>query len=219
MKSLLFRFQLGELSYRLLDVSEHSHEIGLPNLPFTKRGRKAQAEEQATRSKRARTAQRGHSDEPSVTPPPPSVSAAPAPPPENAIAGPSSIPMHPNIQPPPPMPAENSPPQLPVQRPPTFQSAISMIAPLPPPAPPPPPSVNLTQDRWDRMGILFESIREHARSFEYPGPSVAALESVLIRLYLESPINGGMTLPQPGMNDTGLNGLQHMNGLGNSVGT
>ena len=93
-----------------------------------------------------------------------------------------------------------------------------MIAPLPPPAPAPLP-VNLAQDRWDRMGILFQSIRDHARSFEYPGPSVVALESVLIRLYLESPISGGMGLPQPGMNDAGMNGLPHMNGIGSGVGT
>jgi hypothetical protein len=38
------------------------------------------------------------------------------------------------------------------------------------------------------MSILFNSIREHARAFDYPGPTVVALESVLIRLYLESPM-------------------------------
>lgn len=52
------------------------------------------------------------------------------------------------------------------------------------------------------MSVLFDSIRTHARSIEYPGPSVAALESVLIRLYLESPVGGmggppGMPLPLP----------------------
>lgn len=41
------------------------------------------------------------------------------------------------------------------------------------------------------MHVLFNSIRDNSRSgFEFPGPSVAALESVLIRLYLESPVGG-----------------------------
>ena len=53
------------------------------------------------------------------------------------------------------------------------------------------------------MSVLFESIRTHGRAYEYPGPSVAALESVLIRLYLESPVGGGaappgMSMPIPG---------------------
>ena len=53
------------------------------------------------------------------------------------------------------------------------------------------------------MSVLFESIRTHGRVYEYPGPSVAALESVLIRLYLESPVGGGaapsgMPMPMPG---------------------
>jgi len=45
------------------------------------------------------------------------------------------------------------------------------------------------------MSVLYESIRTHARTYEYPGPSVVALESVLIRLYLESPVGGGPPLP------------------------
>jgi len=61
-------------------------------------------------------------------------------------------------------------------------------------------------DRWERMSVLFHSIRDHARGFEYPMSSVAALESVLIRLYLESPVAVGV--PPPGMvvqqNGTGV---------------
>ena len=55
----------------------------------------------------------------------------------------------------------------------------------------PPTHHDLTQDRWDRMAVLFQGIRNHARNFEYPAPSTAALESVLIRLYLESPMGSG----------------------------
>lgn len=38
------------------------------------------------------------------------------------------------------------------------------------------------------MAVLFESVRNRSRTFNYPSPSVAALEAVLIRLYLESPL-------------------------------
>lgn len=49
-----------------------------------------------------------------------------------------------------------------------------------------------SQDRWDRLEVLFQSVRNSARGgYEYPGPSVVALESVLVRLYLESPMRGG----------------------------
>ena len=51
--------------------------------------------------------------------------------------------------------------------------------------------MDLNQERWERMNVLFQGIRNNARNFEFPGPSVAALESVLIRLYLESPMGGG----------------------------
>lgn len=72
-----------------------------------------------------------------------------------------------------------------------------MIAPLPPQnayqvAYGYPPPYLSSGERWDRMATLFSSVREHARSFEYPAASVAALESCLIRLYLESPVGNAM---------------------------
>jgi hypothetical protein len=75
-----------------------------------------------------------------------------------------------------------------------------------------PSSLAIAHDRWERMAVLFHSIRGHARGFEYPGPSVAALESVLIRLYLESPVGvsapplpgyPGMMLPNGSMGQVG----------------
>jgi len=42
------------------------------------------------------------------------------------------------------------------------------------------------------MTTLFHSIRDHARAYEYPAVSVAALETILIRMYLESPVNVGI---------------------------
>ncbi|GLB35942.1 hypothetical protein LshimejAT787_0302300 [Lyophyllum shimeji] len=162
-------------------ISQHSHPIGPANLPFTRKGRKAAA------------AQRGK-DLTQTNPPTQSINPTPAV--TNAIAGPST-----------------APPQQPNN---VFASSVSMIAPLPPqpayqqPAPqpyayaqvpqqfPPPAAVSssVSHDRWENMATLFNSIRQHARGYEYPSASVAALETVLIRLYLESPVGIGT---QPNM--------------------
>ena len=166
-------------------MSEHSHEIGLANLPFTKRGRKLASEQQQSRA-RSRAAR--ESSEASKSPPPLDPSNEPA---SASAAGPSNQhSQHTSMSPP-----HN--PAPPMQ---TFQTAMAMVPqpqPQPmaqPPAPQPlvpPPPQPLAQERWDRMSVLFQGIRENARNFEYPAPSVAALESILIRLYLESPMGGG----------------------------
>ncbi|KAF5384875.1 hypothetical protein D9615_001334 [Tricholomella constricta] len=155
-------------------ISQHSHEVGLANLPFTRRGRKAAQREKERTTTNASTAD--------VSTPAPTVNNV-----NNAIAGPS----------------------LPPQQPPNmFASTVSMLAPLPgqspyqhPPPQPftfaplphqfqPPPAIHpaMSHERWENMATLFNSVREHARGFEYPGVSVAALETILIRLYLESPV-------------------------------
>lgn len=51
---------------------------------------------------------------------------------------------------------------------------------------------SISHERWENMATLFHTIRDHARAFEYPTASVAALETVLIRLYLESPMGVGV---------------------------
>lgn len=169
----------------ILDISQHSHEIGHANLPFTRRGRKAAAQ---------RDKKKGP-EEDSSTPAPTSSNA-------NAVAGPSST-------------AQAQP----------YSSAIAMLAPLPSqttyqpppqpygypssvaqPYPSPPPHAALSHDRWENMATLFHSVREHARGFEYPAVSVAALETILIRLYLESPVGVG---PQPTMTSIMQNGMAH----------
>lgn len=107
-------------------------------------------------------------------------------PPPTAVAGPSTMPIQPPIGPQPTAPnalGNHAPPALP-----PFQPALMGIVP-PPVQPAPPPDI--TQDRWDRMSVLFQAIRDNARTYEFPAPSVAALESVLVRLYLESPMGGG----------------------------
>lgn len=95
-----------------------------------------------------------------------------------------------------------------------------MLAPLPQIQQP--TTIDVSQERWERMETLFQSIRHHARSFEFPSPSVAALESVLIRLYLESPIAGGIAPPNgppmDGMHgDVGMGGAP-LNGHANHHG-
>ncbi|KAH6916941.1 hypothetical protein BKA70DRAFT_318047 [Coprinopsis sp. MPI-PUGE-AT-0042] len=64
---------------------------------------------------------------------------------------------------------------------------------MPPYNPMPTPQASMANDRWENMSIMFNSIRDHARTFDYPPSSVAALETVLIRLILESPM--GVTAP------------------------
>lgn len=87
-----------------------------------------------------------------------------------------------------------------------------MIAPLPAPVTypqqpalhyqyvqPAAPPASISHDRWDNMATLFESVRGYARTYEYPSATVAALETVLIRLYLESPVTTApQTVLQPG---------------------
>lgn len=66
--------------------------------------------------------------------------------------------------------------------------------PLPPSVPSPTQPVvgvergRMERERWDRMDVLYQNIRGSARQFEYPAASVAALESVLVRMYFESPL-------------------------------
>jgi hypothetical protein len=164
----------------LADVSQHSHEIGLANLPYTRRGRKAAAQREKDRTGK---------DSSSPEDPPATAGVNPiAGANGNAVAGPSSAGQPSNA----------------------FGSAVSMLAPLPGQAayPHPPPQTYayapapqpfaplnahppMSHDRWENMATLFNSVREHARGFEYPSVSVAALETVLIRLYLESPVGLG----------------------------
>ncbi|KAI0756865.1 hypothetical protein C8Q80DRAFT_1130895 [Daedaleopsis nitida] len=203
--SISYKTYFDSDEVRACYVSEHSHEIGHANLPFTKRGRKAQAEMEA-RVAADRPRGRPRKDRPSEAEPEPSMSPTPdsfMDDSANAVAGPSSAPAPQSM--PQPVPA----PPMAAQQ--TFQSAISMLAPLPPMQP---SAVDMSQERWDRMGVLFQSIRDHARSFEFPAPSVAALESVLIRLYLESPIGGSIAAGAPPQMDpmhggVGMDGANH----------
>ncbi|KAF8665264.1 hypothetical protein AX16_000285 [Volvariella volvacea WC 439] len=182
-------------------ISQHSHEIGLANLPFTRRGRRAAVQEEKERAKKNKA---------SDIIPPPGTSAStetrhetgsPAAPNTSspAVAGPSTA-----IQPGP------YTPTVPMMAPLTGQPQLQPSPygyptpqPYPPPFPPPPPPSThpgFSHERWENMVTLFNSVREHARSFDYPSSSVAALETILIRMYLESPVGlTGQTAVGSGM--------------------
>ncbi|KAG5350967.1 hypothetical protein C0989_008438 [Termitomyces sp. Mn162] len=175
--SISYKTYFDTEEVRACYCSQHSHEIGPANLPYTRRGRRAAQEAAKERRKEMVPA------DTSITPAPSSTTIS-------TVVDPSS---------------SSAPQQQPAN---IFSSSVSMIAPLPgqpqslyaspqpipyhPPQqfPPPPPPIHpaMSQDRWENMATLFNSVREHARVFEYPSVSVAALETVLIRLYLESPV-------------------------------
>ena len=170
------------MSHYNQDISQHSHEIGMANLPYTRRGRKAAVQQEKERGRK-------------------SVVTSDAEHQAASSNGPLSIPI--GTQPSPNHSVSS------------FSSAVSMLAPLPgQPFPQPQtasvpqpygypnptaytthlhPQPTLPHERWDNMATLFQTIREHARVFEYPPASVAALETIVIRLYLESPM--GVTWP------------------------
>jgi len=163
--------------------SHHSHEVGLANFPFTRKGRKVALQQEKSHSKRNKMTS-------SVTPSP--------------MAGSSSVSAPPIYTLPHPFPNPNGQNQF---TQPQFGYHPQQQA-----------SLAASQERWDRMSVLFESIRAHGRAYEYPGPSVAALESVLIRLYLESPVGGGaappgISMPMPGLPPQTPNGQVQIQAL------
>ena len=207
------------VSHYKQDISQHSHEIGLANLPYTRRGRKAAVQQEKDRGRKSVvTSDAEHQTMASSSTGPLSMGAAP--PPSNHSVS-------------------------------SFTSAVSMLAPLPGqtfPQPQPqtapqpygyPPSglqyappTALPHERWDNMATLFQTIREHARVFEYPAASVAALETIVIRLYLESPMgvtqnmipvpqNGirGQPPPPPHMHTPTPNHQSNMSGSVNDGGS
>jgi len=202
------------LTLEVTDVSQHSHEIGSANLAFTRRGRRAQAA--------AKSALAGPGPVPQPLPLSQSQPGGPSPLP-NLTAG-QVAPMRPQGQPEltptfsspyPHFPSMSMPPPQGlgsvIPLPAAATASSSALAPVPAPAPAPPPfpvpssgqavvssdRERMERERWDRMDVLYQSIRSNARQFEYPAASVAALESVLVRMYFESPIPAPHPHPQP----------------------
>lgn len=218
---LLSLFNLQHISDHGSDVSQHSHEIGLANLPYTRRGRRDAATMKFEKDKSNMTSTQAQ------TPDNDCASRATSLPPCSAANNDQSAPSSADVSPQPTMPISPAASS-------SYSTSVPMLAPLPPqsaysvppqqtytyipsappsqvtypPAPPAsrpqpipaPASTNLVNDRWENMSTLFQSIRENARNFDYPSPSVAALETILIRLYLESPV--GMGVQSTGMSSS-----------------
>ncbi|KZT30872.1 hypothetical protein NEOLEDRAFT_1047080, partial [Neolentinus lepideus HHB14362 ss-1] len=171
--SISYKTYYDSPQVRVCYNQEHSHEIGLANLPFTRRGRRAQVEwEKDHRNRKGRPPT--NSKDAAASRSPSELTS----PPENGVAGPS---MSISYQ-----PSQSVQPVIAQTQQNRLAQTISMLAPLPQfPIPTVPAD---TVERWDRMGTLFNTVKDHARTFQYPEASVAALEGVLIRLYLESPL-------------------------------
>jgi hypothetical protein len=173
------------MSHFKQDISQHSHEVGVANLPYTRRGRKAAVQHEKDRGGKSVVA--SDAEHQAMTS---SLSVGAQPQSNHSVS--------------------------------SYSSAVSMLAPLPQAFPQPqtaPQPYNyqagphyapvhsassLPHERWDNMATLFQTIREHARVFEYPPASVAALETIVIRLYLESPM--GVTQSMAPMNQNGIRG-------------
>ncbi|KAH7885986.1 hypothetical protein F5I97DRAFT_1876854 [Phlebopus sp. FC_14] len=167
--SISYKTYFDTEEVRVCYISEHSHPVGLANLPFTRRGRRAAVEAEKNKGKR-------HSQ--SAAPPATEAST----PIQGAAANVSTPQSH--------IPAfPTSAPLAHLPHPfPHYPQGVSSPYPHLVPGP-----QAVQQEQWDRMSVLFNAVREHARAYDYPGPSVVALESVLVRLYLESPM--GMMSP------------------------
>lgn len=211
-------FAITETDRRhLADVSEHSHPVGDDNLPFTKKGRKLLTAKGVARAH----SQSGHANSTSPDAEDGSPDGQPQQP-QHIISGPSTFSMPLQFAPQQSMHPLGASPHahLPADqgRTPSFgvfpmlsAPPSTFVSPLPPHAylthsaltsgssPPPAPGEDASE-RWERLGTLFQSVRDSARTFAFPSASVAALESVLVRLYVESPVvavAGAALVPSP----------------------
>ncbi|EKM84160.1 hypothetical protein AGABI1DRAFT_104119 [Agaricus bisporus var. burnettii JB137-S8] len=182
----------ASISYKTYFDSEQVRACCLANLPFTRRGRREAAlktdkekgrpaSPQSQENAPSPSTQHSVTNEPDASP----TAVSPQPPSASFSSAVSMLA---------PLPTQNT---FSVASPQTYSYTAS-TAPLNYPSGPSqsistPAPTNLGNDRWENMATLFQSIRHHARNFEYPGASVAALETILIRLYLESPVGVGMS--------------------------
>ncbi|KAK7680523.1 hypothetical protein QCA50_016304 [Cerrena zonata] len=266
---------------RVCYASDHSHPIGIENLPFTRRGRKAQADQPRSRPSRLSSTQitagqgieesdqsqspvspmssptvdsmhslqmqspvdlhphvpiHPHSHSPQSSQSSTSYSPhmqsqhhmvpAPAPAPTPmTITVPDSQPYVHN-QPQPTLLPQSQPQPHPQQQ---FQphpqaSPQSIPQPIPQPASPTyvdtvprqqqilTHAVDTLDNKWERMDAIFQHVRETARTFTFSPASVAMLESVLWRMYAETPPTVPATMTMMPMNSVnGVNGVPTTN--------
>ncbi|QRV83111.1 hypothetical protein RhiJN_11127 [Ceratobasidium sp. AG-Ba] len=204
---------------RVMYTREHSHPIGLENLPFTRKGQKALKAKAIPRmptTSVTSTSEDESGASTSIRSPSFSVHTISSwePRPElggdvishrhtlgrlPSIHGPS--PRHPYVQPLDHQLPRDYHPIAPIQPP----ASTSRLEPSSPahttlglhdqslsydPAPLRLPDIPSVNDRWERLAVLFRSVHMHALTYDYPEDSVDALEGMLVRLYLESPFVG-----------------------------
>ncbi|KAI9444818.1 hypothetical protein H4582DRAFT_1911534 [Lactarius indigo] len=187
--SISYKTYFDTSEVRVCYMSQHSHEIGSANLPFTSRGRRAQAASKSTLAS-------PHPTTPQATTAVPSQAGVSGIPQSNGLAAAQPV----RAQPDPPLAFSTPYPHFPSMTMPLPQG-LGSATPLPVPtsalsvpisaaqAIPAGDRGRMERERWERMDVLYQSIRNNANQFEYPAPSVAALESVLVRMYFESPIS------------------------------
>ncbi|KAF8140457.1 hypothetical protein EV363DRAFT_1426864 [Boletus edulis] len=180
--SISYKTYFDTEEVRVCYVAEHSHPIGLANLPFTRRGRRAAVEAEKAKSKRTAQAVVPASTEASTS------SSA-------AVAAQTPQPHADSV----PLECASGALATPV-------SALSWSAWRQRPV-----SSDGAYDLGPERAVgtydgAFNSVREHARAYDYPAPSVVALETVLVRLYLESPM-GMMGGPGLGALGTSMHGI------------
>ncbi|KAH8997312.1 hypothetical protein EDB92DRAFT_1839101 [Lactarius akahatsu] len=186
--SISYKTYFDTPEVRVCYMSQHSHEVGPANLPFTSRGRRAQA---ASKSALANSypstpqATTSGQSQPGVSGIPQSNGLAAQP-----VRGQSDPPLA-FSTPYPHFPSMTMPlPQGLGSLVPLTASASTLAVPISAAQViPAGDRGRIERERWGRMDVLYQSIRNNANQFEYPAPSVAALESVLVRMYFESPIS------------------------------
>ncbi|KAJ7651723.1 hypothetical protein DFH06DRAFT_1475733 [Mycena polygramma] len=152
--SISFKTYYDTEEVRACYISQHSHEIGLANLPFTRRGRKAAVQQEKSR-KQPKLTHPSSVSSPSGSQPPPVASTSRAQTTEQfsncdlyASATTSS-------------PGYVSPTDhLPIRD--TGRCSVGF-------------AILFRTTAWENMATLFESVRGHARTFDYPTASVACV--------------------------------------------
>jgi len=177
--SISYKTYFDSDEVRVMYNDQHSHAVGDANLPFTRRGRRMEAAKQKVKTQGFGEENANDDEElPRL----------------NAVQTQAT----PRLQQQP----TPQPVSVPVPVPVAAQAPAQAQAPAPAPAPAPatpvvqprPVQVQQTgqQEVFDRLEVLFQNIRSNSRGgYEYPGASVVALETVLLRLYLEGPMRRG----------------------------
>lgn len=205
-----------------VDNAEHSHPIGEANLMFTKRGRKAIAEKSAAKPvyhNMEATSPSNVDQQQAQSPPPQSTPSLPTPFPQQAPPQQVQVPAPQVYQQPQQQQAQPIQPQQQQPHPqPTFVPPQFALPQQPHQIP-----MQQVQDRWENMSAIFTSVRETARGAMFDPAAVAALETLLLRMYFEASSGGLMghhaAMGHMQQQHAGMGQMQHLGqGQGQQMG-